>query len=322
MTKTFQVAKGPIFDVGYKNKIINGDFLVNQRGSSQTTAGYGSVDRWNCYHEGTTKTASQVAFAIGQTEVPGNPEYFMRHVVTSVAGAANRCLMIQSIENVRILAGKLITLTFWARADANKNIAIELRQDFGSGAGSPSTPVDAISSQLVALTTSWKKYSILVQMPSIADKSIGQNINSSFTNISFWFDAGSNHSSRAASLGQQSGTFDIAHVSIVEGDVRSEADPFYPRHFGQELALCQRYYYTTSIGVLAYSDTVVIGTSADVRTKYSMMWLPEVMRANPTVTVTSGWSVSSGIRFINAYKVLRQDTGDVCSLWIADAELG
>jgi hypothetical protein len=70
-----------------RNKIINGNFDIWQRGTNQTANGYGSADRWACTSIGTTKSISRQGFAPGQTEVPGNPKYFMRHVVSSVADA-------------------------------------------------------------------------------------------------------------------------------------------------------------------------------------------------------------------------------------------
>jgi hypothetical protein len=60
--------------------------------------------------------------------------------------------------------------------------------------------------------------------------------------VFFWFDAGTNFNLRSANLGQQSGTFDIAHVSLVEGDATAEDDPFAARSMHQEYALCRRYF--------------------------------------------------------------------------------
>lgn len=225
---------------GFRNKIINGDFDIWQRATSQTLSGYGSADRWSSINFGTTKVASQQAFSLGQTSVPGNPEYFMRHVVTSVTGASHYAVLWHKIEGVRSLAGKTITATFWAKADTTKNIGVEFLQSFGTG-GSPSAQVDGIGSQLLGLTTSWQKFSVTISLPSISTKVLGSDNNDSLQ-IMFWFDAGSNWNTRSANLGQQSGTFDIAHVSLVEGDVTGEDDPFEERHIAIEQILCERYY--------------------------------------------------------------------------------
>ncbi len=260
----------------FRNKIINGNFDIWQRGTSQTTSGYGSADRWRNLNNGSTKTASQQAFTPGQTDVPNNPKYFLRHVVTSVAGASNYVVTYQPIEGVETLAGTTATLSFWAKADANKNIAVEFGQYFGSG-GSPSSQVSGIGSQLVALTTSWTKYTITLDIPSISGKTLGTDGND-WLSMSFWFDAGSSNDSRSASLGQQSGTFDIAQVQLEEG---SSATPFEQRFYETELLLCQRYCQT--IGA-RFTGSVENGTN------YSVFFPTHIdLRASPSVTVRSGF---------------------------------
>lgn len=236
--------------LGFRNKIINGDFDIWQRATTQTISGYGSDDRWNNLNNGSTKTASRQTFALGQTDVLGDPTYYSRTVVSSITNAANFVSKSQFIEGVKTLQGKKATLTFYAKADASKNIAVEFSQSFGTG-GSPSSAVTGIAAQLVALTTSWQKFSLVVDVPSIAGKTLGSN-NNDYLAVNFWFEAGSNYAARAASLGQQSGTFDIAHVSLVLGDATQDEDPFTPRHIQQELALCLRYFETGRYGFISY----------------------------------------------------------------------
>ena len=261
----------------FRNKIINGNFDVWQRATSQTITGYGSADRWFCNNSGSTKTASRQDFTLGQTDVPGNPTYFIRHVVTTVAGASNQVGLLQRIENVRSLAGMTATLSFWAKADTNKNIAVEFFQDFGTG-GSPSATVTGIASQLIALTSSWAKYTITVSIPSISGKTLGTD-NNDHLGLLFWFDAGSSFNSRTASLGQQSGTFDIAQVQLEEG---AAATPFEQRPVGMEFSLCQRYYYRLLAGG---SIPGYLRGSTDP-TKFFVFLLPVVMRTAPTCSAT------------------------------------
>jgi len=241
---------------GRKNYIINGNFDIWQRGTSQTSAGYGSDDRWVNHHNGSTKTHSQQAFTLGQTDVPNEPKYFSRTVVTSVAGAANYCDKSQKIESVRTLAGKTATLSFYAKADAAKNIAVAFSQYFGTG-GSPSTAINDIGVTTCALTTAWQKFTITVNLPSIAGKTLGTN-NDDALLVAFYFDAGSNYNALTNSLGQQSGTFDIAQVQLEEGSV---ATNFEYRPIGEELALCQRYYekLSSAISLAAYVLSSVAG---------------------------------------------------------------
>lgn len=295
---------------GFRNKIINGNFDVWQRGASQTGNGYGSDDRWYNSHVGSTKTHSRVAFPIGQTDVPGNHEYFSRTIVNSVPGASNQVIKLQRIEGVRTLAGELATITFWARSDAARNIAVEIAQGFGTG-GAPS-PLVSLPCGLVDLSTSWKRTSILVDVPSIAGKSLGTNGDDSLQLV-FWFDAGSSFNARTSNLGQQSGTFDLARVSIVAGDATAEADPFEPRHVSQEEMLCLRYYFRSD---LAWPSAPSQGLTVP---------FPVPMRASPSKSVTlyppsANVAGIGGDRFgLNVFGIT--EASSYTELVVADAEL-
>lgn len=266
----------------FRNKIINGNFDIWQRGTSQTSSGYGSADRWVLGLTGTSDTMSRQTFTLGQTDVPNNPKYFMRHVVTTSAGASNYALVNQRIESVETFSGQTVTLSFWAKADASKNIAVEFMQYFGTG-GSPSTQVDTIGSQLIALTTSWAKYTVSVSIPSVSGKTLGSNAND-WLGLVFWLDAGSDYDSRTASLGQQSGTFDIAQVQIEEG---SAATPFEMRPIQIESNLCYRYYLEN----IALAGTgYATGTGQTERAMASCVFPTELR----TSSWTTSWTQSGG----------------------------
>jgi hypothetical protein len=227
------INNGPL--AGFRNAIINGNFDIWQRGTS-FTAGF-AADRWLMAVGGSSQTTSRQSFVLGQTDVPGEPMFFCRNVVSSVAGAANSARIIQRVEGARTFAGQQITASFWAKADATKSISFELGQDFGSG-GSPSAGVPGAIVSKVSLTTQWQKFVVTGALPSISGKTLGLDGNS-FVNMTFWFDAGSDFNARTDSLGHQSGTFDIAQVQVEAGPV---ATPFERRPIGTELALCQRYF--------------------------------------------------------------------------------
>jgi len=264
----------------FRNKIINGAFDFWQRGTSQTSNGYGSDDRWENSNVGSSKTASRQSFTLGQTDVPGDPTYFSRTVVASVAGASNYVFKRQAIENVRTFAGRSIRVSFYAKADASRPIAIELAQSFGTG-GSPSAAVTGIGAQKFTLTTSWVRYEATISVPSLSGKTLGSN-NDDYLGLYIWFDAGSSFNARTASLGQQSGTFDIAMVQVEEG---TAATPFERRPFAVELAQCQRYFVSiASLIVSGYAG------GAD-EALYGDFIHPVSMRATPTVTYTN---VNSG----------------------------
>lgn len=236
-----------------KNYIINGNFDIWQRGTSFNAVGY-TADRWYVGANGSTFVNTQQPFTLGQTDVSNEPTYFYRSVVTSVAGVGNRCYLIQKIGSVRTTAGKSVSLSFYAKADAAKSISIEFLQDFGTG-GSPSAAVTTIGVNKINLTASWQKFTIEnISIPSISGKTLGSNNNDNLA-VWFWFDAGSNFNARTSSLGQQSGTFDIAQVQLEEGP---NSTNFEWRHMQQEITLCQRYYEKS------YSLTTAPGTNTTV----------------------------------------------------------
>ncbi|MEK9694135.1 MAG: hypothetical protein VW270_00145 [Candidatus Poseidoniales archaeon] len=220
----------------FRNKLINGNFDFWQRGTSQTSNGYGSVDRfYNQASYGSAFSVSQQFFTIGQTDVPGNPRSYFRNTVTSADGGI--ALSYQKIENVRTLSGQTVTVSFWAKADSNLDMSTEIYQNFGSG-GTPSSNVYGIGATKHNLTTSWQKFTTTAVVPSISDKTLGTNGNHHL-GLAFWFDSNSTYISRTDSLGQQSGTFDIAQIQLEEGPV---ATPFEQRPYSLELSLCQRYF--------------------------------------------------------------------------------
>ena len=267
LTNVASINAGPL--AGMRNAIINGNFDIWQRGTSFTGSEYGA-DRWVSARNGTTHTVTRQAFTPGQTDVPGEPAYYCRTVVSSAAGANNLSLLAQPIEDVRTFAGQQVTISFWAKADATKNIAVELAQVFGSG-GSPSATVLAIGVTKVSIGTSWQKIIITANVPSIGGKTLGTDNNSSF-NLNIWFDAGSDYNSRTDTLGQQDGTFDIAQVQVEPGPV---ATPFERRPIGTELSLCQRYFCVAVATTRGYN-----AGSGFVDT--AVRW-PVTMRATPTV---------------------------------------
>ena len=259
-----------------RNLIINGDFSIWQRATSQTVAGYGSVDRFRQFATGSTFSVTRESFALGQTDVPNNPKYFYRNVVSSVAGAANLIAAEFHIEDVNKFSGKEVTLSFWAKADASKNIATSFLQSFGSG-GSPSPAVSAISPATHSLTTSWQKFTTTATMPSTSGKTLGTNNNDLF-DITFWFDAGSNHDASTNSLGQQSGTFDISNVQLEFGDTATEFEYVSP---ADQLARCQRYYQRSGGELQDVPMTHYTSTSRNCR-----IFTHIPMRAAPAVTVS------------------------------------
>ena len=275
-TDQVQVANlngGPL--AGFRNRIINGNFDIWQRGTSFTGSEY-SADRWASGRVGSTHTVTRQPFTLGQTDVPNNPFYYVRTVVSSVAGAGNNDYLAQLIEGVRTFAGQQVSISFWAKADATKNISVELTQSFGTG-GSPSAAVNAIGVTKVSIGTAWQKVTVTANVPSISGKTLGTDGND-YLGLLIWFDAGSNFDARTNTLGQQSGTFEIAQVQVEPGPV---ATPFEQRPPAQELSLCQRYY---EVGTWSCSGITHVGNGD---TRSSLTSFATTKRIVPTVALST-----------------------------------
>ncbi|OHV85808.1 hypothetical protein [Ensifer sp. LCM 4579] len=218
---------------GFRNKVINGDFDIWQRTASQIYAGSGAgtfqADRWRLSGNmsGTTVTISRQNHILGQTDVPGNPKHFLR-LDRTVTGS-NNTSMLQRIEGVRTLAGKQVTLTYYVKGTAGKQIEVNRGQVFGSG-GAPSASIADQIQAAVPLTGAWVRQQHVFTLPSIAGKTLGSS-GDDYLYIEFNIPAA-----------QGNATLDLSHVSLVEGDATQEPDPFSRRHIAQELILCRRYF--------------------------------------------------------------------------------
>jgi hypothetical protein len=267
--------------VGTKNKLLNGDFDIWQMATTQNVAGYGSADRWYMDIVSSTNTVTQEFFTLGQTAVPYNPTFYHRSTVVTGGLAGSLARIEQRIENVRTLSGSTAMLSFWAKADAPKSIAVEFLQHFGTG-GTPSATVEQLGVIKLSITASWAKYTVPVTLPSITGKTLGTGNNDRLA-VRFWYDAGSNFNGNTNSLGNQSGTFDIAQTQLEPGIT---ATAFEQIPYETKLALCQRHLEST----LPFQDTEfwVTGTVG----AYYVIHIPFHVRKRAIPTVTSLTSAS------------------------------
>jgi hypothetical protein len=228
-----------------KNKIINGDFRINQRAfTSTTTSATFGFDRWSCGIAGDgTATYSAQTFTAGAAPVAGyEGTNFARFVTTGQTTSTARTNWVQPIEDVRTFAGQTITVSFWAKAaTGTPKMSVELTQFFGT-AGSSTVLIDA---GRVTLSTGWVRYSVTVPIPSISGKTIGTGAPN--LGLLLWVSGGADFNSRIGSMGIQSNTFDIWGVQVEEGSI---ATPFQTATgtIQGELAAAQRYYVRTTPG--------------------------------------------------------------------------
>ena len=271
---------------GRRNVVINGGFQCWQRATSITDAGF-SADRWRS----TTGlngaiTVSRQEFTIGQTDVPNNPKYFFRHAQTTAFTNTGYNSDRTRIEDVRTLSGQTCTLSWYMKADASRTVRVNITQDFGSG-GSPSADVETAIVSSQAITTSWAEYTVTFTMPSISGKTIGTN-EDSFIELGFDYRAEVNNTF----------TIDIANVQLESG---SQATPFEHRSFGEELALCQRYFYAHADGRNGNDGHIGTGTYYTSTAIFSNVKFPVSMRTKPTLESPVG---------TNYYIAFRNGGGD------------
>jgi len=221
-----------------KNKIINGDFNIWQRGTSYTFnptvlgGTYGAADRWIYWHNGSTagtNTVSQQSFTAGTAPVAGyEGQFFQRFTTTTIGTGQTVVDAWQRIEDVRTLAGQTVTVSFWVKTSGSTTFDSFLEQQFGIG-GSSAVATTVISNR--ATTSSWQRVSGTVTLPSISGKTIGTG-NNLMLGIRFYGVA-------------NGATFDIWGVQVEAGSV---ATPFQTATgtLQGELAACQRYYWRSS----------------------------------------------------------------------------
>jgi hypothetical protein len=268
-----------------RNRLINGNFEVWQRGTSETyiNASY-LADRWTSAGYQNARHSRQAASG---TASGLYSRYCLRSAssTTSEVAFGTRCDVSQKIENVNCydLAGRSITVSFWAKFSAATVTSITNTGDssFGSTWNAylqyNTTTTDSAASSDTgdsvyvgtsisngSLPTTWTKYSFTTSVPA------GTN------NISF--------RAEFTNLGSTTVTstvwFQIAEVQLEPGTI---ATPYEKQIYGDQLFQCQRYYYRhydpsgTSSYIPVGNGYIFNGTDATIQFP-----LPVTMRTRPT----------------------------------------
>lgn len=286
-----------VWNVGFgqagKNKIINGDFTLNQRTfTSNTITGAYNFDRWLQQNSGGTFTVTPQNFTAGSAPVAGyEATTFVQGVTATQSAAGDFAIITQRIENVRTLAGTTATISFYAKANTGTpKIGVEVQQNFGSG-GVPSATVSTPAGS-VTLTTSFARYSVTVAVPSLSGKTVGSTANTSYLELNLWTSSGATNATRASSIGIQNFTASIWGVQVEYG---STATPFQiaTGSLATELAACQRYYeksYQLSTAPATADQTgsygFCVGTNSVAANFFTYAPVLKVTkRATPTITI-------------------------------------
>jgi hypothetical protein len=291
-----------LIGAGRRNLVINGDMRIAQRGTSTlnvTTNGYFTADRW------AVEGGGQVAFDTSQV-TSDNPGGFpcsikvSRNTTFSTPAANHAQILAQKIEASTLTGlgygtsnAKSMTISFYVKASMAGKYALNLyAQDSGAARIYTHTyTVDAVGE--------WKKIEITVPPDSAGNFN---NDNGIGMYMQWFFRAGSNYTSGtdtdkwlpwvSANYGtyaagqcdifsQANGYFQITGVQLEIGKV---ATPFEHRSYGEELALCQRYYYEAGAQPI---DLVGVGHSSGYSGVTSgRITFPVTMRATPTYSST------------------------------------
>ena len=296
ITGTINLLGSSVAYTAGKNKIINGDFNINQRNfSSTTTDGTYGFDRWVLAYSGGTCTYSTQAFTPGTAPVSGyESKSYARLVTASQSTAGHFAAVNQKIEDVRTFAGQSVTFSFWAKASTGTpNIGVALQQFFGSG-GSPSAEV-VTSTAVKTITSSWARYSFTISVPSISGKTIGTTANTSYLGAWIFTSCGTTISALGyPAVGVQNVTIDIWGVQLEQGSTATAFQTATGTIQG-ELAACQRYYYRMQ-STTAGDSFFGTGLSNSTTGASILVTFPVTMRIRPTALEQTGTAADYRIR--------------------------
>ena len=320
-----------------RNRIINGQFDIWQRGTSFSGptgfTGGGSVflsaDRWNSSARGgapavpigdvTVNQIDQITFDPGQPDVPDNPTFYLQRQVVIVGGGTDDASILGVfIEDVRTFNGQKATLSFWAKGNIPGDLAVNFVQRFGVGGSSGVLS----SEQFFSVTSTWRKYVLVFDVPSIAGKTIGT---SDHLQIRFYSHAGNAVFTSGLPV-DYTGEFCITNVQFELGDTASD---FEDRFVADELALCQRYFAKNQDLAIAPSTAIGPGRIVEqqvINPGNVTVFYPTRMRVNPTLVFFDTGEFGTFVGVLNigetsAVVTFSNPSGAYTFNYTADAEL-
>lgn len=291
-----------------RNRIINGGMQVDKwNDGSAVTLGVSSIygaDRWQSNEDtdgGMTVQQSTTTPPTGFT----HSMLFTTTVADASLAAGQYVTTQQKIEGLNVsdlgwgaAGAQAVTISFWVRSSLTGSHSGALQ----NSAQDRSYPF----SYTISSANTWEQKTV-----TIPGDTTGTWLKDTGTGIRLIFDLGSGTSLRgtagawAASglygvtgavsvISTLSATWQITGVQLEAGTV---ATPFERRPFGQELSLCQRYYFKTKPA--ASGEILGVGfcnatTSAVINTQF-----PVEMRTRPTALLTSGTATDYGVFYQN-----------------------
>jgi hypothetical protein len=287
---------GNAFDDGAlsnRNKIINGAMVIDQRNAGASVAvtvtGYGTVDRIRAI-----LTAAPGAYSLQQvSDAPNGFSKSLQLTVTSTDAtpASDRQYGLQQrVEgfntadfNFGSAGASAVTLSFWVKCSVIGT--------FGGVIQNSANNRSYVFSFSVVVANTWEYKTVTIDGDTtgtwLTDNGSGLFLqftvgadSAVLTTPNVWSAANFKGPTGQANLMATSGaTFQITGVQLEAGDT---ATPFEHRSYGQELALCQRYYQrlTSSVKYTAFAAGISSTTSG---ASYYVK-LSNTMRSAPTVS--------------------------------------
>jgi hypothetical protein len=257
----------------FRNRIINGDMRINQRGLSS----YGNlialqytIDRFRTpFNAIANNTSHTLTTSGGPSGLPSHISILTNFV------SNNGGLIEQAIEQINVadcVSGTAMTLSFWARSGYNPGNGV---LTLTAGIFVPNSVNNFTSNQLsygahntaYTLSSSWTRYVVSFV---VTDNLMSTN----GCMIQFLTNA-------QCGIG-------ITGLQLEKGSI---ATPFEFRPFAIELQLCQRYFCTSyDVGTAPGSATQTgkLGTYSTATSAMLTAYYPVIMRTIPNVTVYGG----------------------------------
>jgi len=316
-TTTINGATPTAYNTMGKNRIINGAMEIDQRnaGSAYTITGDGQygVDRFQA-----RTFAGSGRFSMQQ--VSDAPTGFLNSlkitVTTTDTSGTNGYSVDQRIEGLNITdfnfgsaSAKTYTLSFWVKSSIAGTYAVSNRNTLVSSS--------CVFTYTINSANTWEKKTITFPANTsyttgtdngiglLCDFSFGAQTSKSTSTLGEWISGNYVFNSGQVDLMQTSGaTFYITGVQLEVGSVATE---FERRPYSTELALCQRYYFSTYYSIFAYTQAAGFGYGA---TSY----FPVAMRAAPTPTFSgttyyNGSGVTAGSIYTTSAQVYAIGSG-------------
>jgi hypothetical protein len=290
-----------------RNLIINGAMQIAQRATSSTgitTENYYTADRWFiAISSAGTWTMNVDSSGPTNTEFRKSANVVCTTADSSLA-AGDNFRFLQRIEGQNLQsikkgtsAAESLTVSFWVKSSNTGTYICEFFDSDNSRQISKSYTIDAANT--------WEKKTI-----TVPPDTTGQfdNDNGISLQLHFWLAAGTtftsgalNSSAWASSVNanRTAGQLNLANASGnywaltgVQLETGTVATPFEMRNIGQELALCQRYYYKI-IG--NDSSRFGLGYVVDGTRAYIMTTFPTTMRTSPTAVEQTGTAANYGV---------------------------